>query len=262
MPVRVINSPVLSVTITPIPTKEPESVKPEDSEKDRELGKGYFRDVNENEIYSEVLQVGDAKKIYPAGIMNEISEQVTWFTTNPEVATISSEGEITVHSAGLAEVYWTLGDTQSERFIVVAEPKPENINRETEAIREILLGTSKANTLPVRFMEPGQEIDLNFYGVKQWKKERYEYEWISSDETVAVVDKVGKVTVKGNGIATIELKLKNKETGEFLNVKKVVLLVPESKEKILLGTSKENVFTSDTLQRGKKIDLNFYGVKN
>ena len=77
-------------------------------------------------------------------------------------------------------------------------------------------------------MELGKKVDLNFYGVKNWKKNDYEYEWCSTDESVATVNKNGLVTSHKAGKAVITLKLKYKKTGEYLKVAPVVITVPKN----------------------------------
>ena len=109
----------------------------------------------------------------------------------------------------------------------------------------------------------GETVDINFWGVKNWKKENYEYVWTTSDKTIAVTDKVGKVTALKPGVITMSLGLKNKLTGAFLNVKDIEIVIPADMEnKIVLGTSRDNTFDKLELKQNQRIDINFYGVKN
>ena len=106
-------------------------------------------------------------------------------------------------------------------------------------------------------------MDINFWGVKNWKQENYQYVWSVSDETVATVDNKGRVTALNPGVIELSLGLKNKTTGNQLNVQTVEIVIPQNYEdKILLGTSKTNTFDKLTLRLKEHIDLNFYGVKN
>jgi uncharacterized protein YjdB len=63
-----------------------------------------------------------------------------------------------------------------------------------------------------------QRLDINFYGVKNWKKEDYMYLWSSSDPTVVWVDKLGKITPIQPGSVVIALTLVDKKTGYPLYV--------------------------------------------
>lgn len=111
-------------------------------------------------------------------------------------------------------------------------------------------------------MKVGETIDLNFYGVKNWSKDAYEYKWVSSDEEVASVDKFGNVTMLTEGVAIIKLELVNKETGEQVKVAPVEVGVPEADYDVFLGESKKDTSLRRELSIGENIDLNFYGVKN
>ena len=114
----------------------------------------------------------------------------------------------------------------------------------------------------VETLEVGKSIDLNFYGVKNWKKNAYTYKWTSSDESVAVVDSAGVVTMLDEGIAIIRLELVYKATGEKLSVAPMLVGVPEAVYDVFLGTSAKKADILRKLTSGEKVDLNFYGVKN
>ena len=134
--------------------------------------------------------------------------------------------------------------------------------KEAEKQYDVLLGTSKKESSMVETLEVGKSIDVNFYGVKNWKKNDYTYKWTSSDESVAVVDKAGVVTMLDEGIAIIRLELVYKATGEKLSVAPMLIGVPEAVYDVFLGTSAKNAEILRKLSPEEKVDLNFYGVKN
>ena len=134
--------------------------------------------------------------------------------------------------------------------------------KEAEKQYDVLLGTSKKDASMVETLEVGKSIDVNFYGVKNWKKNDYTYKWTSSDESVAVVDKAGVVTMLDEGIAIIRLELVYKATGEKLSVAPMLIGVPEAVYEVFLGTSAKNAEILRKLSPEEKVDLNFYGVKN
>ncbi|MBP3577521.1 MAG: hypothetical protein J6K15_05355, partial [Lachnospiraceae bacterium] len=137
------------------------------------------------------------------------------------------------------------------------------VNPPEEAISMVRLGTSKDDIAPVRYLKVGDTVDINFYGVKNWKRDNYEYHWKTSDESVAVVDSVGRLTALKPGVVELTLELKNKAKGHFLNVQTIKFVIPGDYEnKILLGTSRNNTFDSIVLNLNERIDINFYGVKN
>jgi len=134
--------------------------------------------------------------------------------------------------------------------------------KEAEKQYDVLLGTSKKESSMVETLEVGKSIDVNFYGVKNWKKNDYTYKWTSSDESVAVVDKASVVTMLDEGIAIIRLELVYKATGEKLSVAPMLIGVPEAVYEVFLGTSAKNAEILRKLSPEEKVDLNFYGVKN
>lgn len=167
---------------------------------------------------------------------------------------------------GMSEITITVGEGENakqETVVVVVEESPMYINDEEEAIKNIRLGTSWKDIPLVRYQEPGQSVDINFWGVKSWMKDKYEYVWNTSDSSVAVTDSLGKITALKPGVVTMTLGLKNKQTGKMLNVKSIEVVVPDnSGDKILLGTSRNSIFESLTLGLKDRVDINFYGVKN
>lgn len=113
-----------------------------------------------------------------------------------------------------------------------------------------------------RKQDIGKTVDLNFYGVKNWEKGAYEYKWTSSDESIAVVDKNGRVTMVGVGIAIIRLEMTEKSTGNKMNIAPVEVGVPDEIYEVFLGTSKKETGLRHELLPGQKLDFNFYGIKN
>lgn len=85
--------------------------------------------------------------------------------------------------------------------------------RPEDTENKILLGTSRNNTFDRLEMELNQRLDINFYGVKDWKKEEYEYYWSSSEPDVVWIDKIGNITPIKSGKAIITLILVEKATG-------------------------------------------------
>lgn len=126
---------------------------------------------------------------------------------------------------------------------------------------DVLLGTSAKDVSMVKTMKVGETIDLNFYGVKNWKKDGYTYQWTSSDESIATVNNVGVVTMLDEGIVIVKLELVEMATGKKLSVAPMLIGVPEADYDIFLGTSAKDVPLNRELPLGEKVDLNFYGVK-
>jgi len=76
---------------------------------------------------------------------------------------------------------------------------------------KILLGTSRNNTFDSIVLNLNERIDINFYGVKNWKKEDYEYYWSSSEPSVVWVDNLGRLVPVNPGKAEVFLVLIEKK---------------------------------------------------
>ncbi len=252
---------VPTITVTPAPTV---TIMP---------GVTFVESTNEiilneqgEEVTFLVQKVGTTNQLSVANLSSEEEAMVVWESTDEMVAEIDNNGNVTMKSSGMAELIVTIGEGENkriERIVVIVAEKPEFYNEPTEAIEYIRLGTSWADIPVVRTLFLGDSVDIAFWGVKNWKKEKYEYHWESSDETVMTTDGVGYIQANAPGVATLSLKLKNKATGKFLNVKSIEVVVPEDiKMPIMLGTSSENTFESLVLKRNERVDLNFYGIEN
>ena len=133
---------------------------------------------------------------------------------------------------------------------------------QAEKLYDVLLGTSAKEASLAASMEVGDTVDVNFYGVKNWKKDNFTYQWTTSDDSIATVDRVGKVTMLEEGVAIIRLELLEKATGKKLAVAPLLVGVPEAVYDVFLGTSAKDVSIIRELMLDETIDLNFYGVKN
>ena len=223
-------------------------------------------------VTSVVREPGTTTKLSIPGLTDGIPEEgeeaapVIWGSSNPDVAEVDEDGNITMKKPGLAEIVVTVGegeDAKIETIVVLVEEPRTYVNPLEEAFKDVRLGTSWGDIPLVRYQKVGETVDINFWGVKNWKLDNYEYIWKTSDESVAVVDDKGRVTALKPGAFELTLGLKNKADGHFLNVQSVEMVVPGDYEnKILLGTSKNNTFDSIVLNLNERIDINFYGVKN
>ena len=254
-------TPTPTPTVTPVPTATPIPgvvEVPTSGEK--------VVDKEGNSVSALVQDLATENKLVIAGVTDVEDAKVTWESTDTDVVEINENGEITMKNPGMTEIVVTVGegeDARTETIVIVVEEEPEIKNDPLEAWKNVLLGPSKKDTTPARILLPGEKDDINFYGVHNWTKDKYEYIWESSDESVLATDNAGRITAKNAGTATLTLKLKNKATGNYLNVKSVEIVVPASEEnKIKLGTSKDNTFETLNLKQNERIDLNFYGVKN
>ena len=258
-------------TATPMPTATP-TPTPVYGMTSVPTGGETVVDAEGKEVVGMIQAPGTTNQLVIPGLTDtkpeagEASAPVVWKSSNPAAVEVDENGNLTMKEPGLAEITVTVGEgkeAKKETVVVLVKKQPDIVNNPEEAVEEVLLGTSAKDVPAGCYQQLGETVDINFYGVKNWNRSNYEYVWKSSDETVAKVDNLGRVTALKPGVATITLELKNQEEGHLLNVRPVIVVVPEDNEnKILLGTSKSNTFESLELKLNQRIDINFYGVKN
>lgn len=266
-------TPVPTVAPTAVPTEAPKpteapvpTVTPVPGTVMVETTGNAVVDEKGEEITSIIQEPGTTNKLNIPGFTDTEGAEVAWKSTNPEVAEVDENGNVTLKAPGLAEVVVTVGegeDAKTETIVVYVEEPRKYTNPVEEAFKDVRLGTSWGDIPLVRYQAVGETIDINFWGVKNWEKENYDYVWTTSDNNVATVDSKGRITAVKPGVVSLTLGLKNKKTGNLLNVQSVEVVIPENtEEKILLGTSRNNTFDAIELKLNERIDINFYGVKN
>ena len=115
------------------------------------------------------------------------NQNVTWKSSNTEVATVDANGKVTAVGEGNATITVTTVDGSKTATCIVTVTVPVTgvkLNKET-----LELFTDGSETLTAT-VEPGNATNKNVT-------------WSSSDETIATVDNNGTVTAVGAGKATI-----------------------------------------------------------
>ena len=109
-------------------------------------------------------------------------------------------------------------------------------------------------------MEAGDEVDLRFIGVKDYKN--YTLEWKSNEPSIATVNqKNGIVTAVKDGTTTVELVVGDGSV--YTSIPVIVKVGAEAEEvTVKLGTSKDNISDTYALDVNETVDLGFYGVPN
>ena len=250
-----IPTPIPTPLPTPVPTATPipgVTIVP--------TMKDAFVDENGKEITSIVQAAGTEATVTIPGVTDDLSATLTWMSSDPAVASVDENGKVSLRTPGIAEitVEATLGGLTKTGTLVVLVAEAELLDDKV-----IRLGTSWEDIPMVRTLFVGETVDINFWGVKNWVRDDYEYFWGVSDETVATTTDIGEVTALKPGVVTMTLGLLKKDTGEYLVVKPIQIVIPEDgSDKVMLGTSKEHTFENLTLKLNERVDLNFYGVKN
>jgi hypothetical protein len=138
--------------------------------------------------------IGDTARLNPAlkttsGHRVEPDGAVEWSVTNPQVATVNSDGLVSAKGTGQTTIRGKVGQ-QVDSVIVVVTQKPSRVDASPETSTLTALGSTTqleaqvfdANGTPI----PGASVS-----------------WYSTDPTVAEVNNAGRVTARGAGEAKI-----------------------------------------------------------
>ena len=122
---------------------------------------------------------------------NATNKDVKWTSSNKKVATVNSKGKVTAKSRGTATITCTTvdGEKKATCKVTVVAKKIEKIKLDRTSIK---IGYSTTTTLKASVSPKGADKSL--------------VKWSSSNTKVAKVDKNGKVTAVGEGVAVITCK--------------------------------------------------------
>lgn len=134
-----------------------------------------------------VMKKGETLSLTYTLVPEEVSyEQVLWLSSEPSVATVDQEGNVTAVSTGTAEITLTI-DSKSDVCRVTVDPVlPQDIVFDVTEHRLLVGGSFKINATVL----PEDADDKSL-------------EWSSSDEAVAVVADDGTVSAVAAGSAVI-----------------------------------------------------------
>ena len=107
-------------------------------------------------------------------------------------------------------------------------------------------------------LKVGETIDLKFVNVPDYKN--YTLKWVSSNEKVATVDGEGLIKAVANGSAEVELLVGDGKAYTSTPVKVTVGETAAMKVTIGINGTADRDLKATTLEAGKSIKLNFYGV--
>ncbi|MGN0506068.1 MAG: hypothetical protein ACI4FZ_05860 [Lachnospiraceae bacterium] len=104
-------------------------------------------------------------------------------------------------------------------LVSMAAPAMQTAYAGTE-VYSVTLGTAEQRSMTEATLEVGETIDLNFYGVKDWgkNKQNYQCKW-SVDGDSVTVNGWGVVTAVKGGTAVVSLSIKDTVTGISHDVK-------------------------------------------
>ncbi len=157
-----------------------------------ELGLNFDEESMGIEAGKKTLNVGETLQLEVTANPPSLLDNLTWTSSNPDVATVDENGNVTAVKPGTTTITASVGEDLSVEFeLSVVQPSSSiTIDKETA---EILLGKTLQLTATVL---PENATDK-------------QVTWTSSDESVATVDASGLVTANKCGQATITATASN-----------------------------------------------------
>ncbi len=170
----------------------------------------YAEQESGKKVTSLSMKAGNEVDLKFIGVKDYKNYTLKWESSNEAVATVDKNGVITAVADGVARVELKVGDgvdyTSAPVVVTVGE------------VMNVTLGTPENKSITEHTLKIGEEIDLNFYGVKDWSTSKYNCRWVSTDLTVVEVDNKGVVKALAAGTARVTALITEKSTGTFLNV--------------------------------------------
>ena len=144
---------------------------------------------------------------------NTTVKELTWTSSNPNVATIEKNGRVTAKSLGTAKITVTTSNGKSANMDITVVPKKYPITSITLNKITTQLEVGDTENL-IATIEPTNTTDDKTLT------------WTSSDSSIVSVDQTGKITAKKIGVATITVKTtNNKEAKIVVEVKQKVIKI-------------------------------------
>lgn len=155
---------------------------------------------------------------------NATNKNVSWKSSNNEIATVNSSGEVTAVKTGTVDII-AVSSNGLENSISIAVTQPPTEIKINENIKELEIDESKVLTAIVN---PSDAFDKTV-------------EWQSSDNEILTIDKEGKITAKKAGKAIIAVTSVN-----GLN-DSIEIIVKEPKQIENTKQSSEGTTTTDMI---------------
>ncbi len=178
----------------------------------------YYAEQQTSETIAELaLEIGEQVDLKFKGVSDYKQYTNKWESSDKDVAVVDSAGNITARGKGTATIKYIVGD----ETVYTSNGVKVSVGEE----RNVTIGTAQTQALTAYSMDKGETINLKFYGLLDGAEDRYNCNWSSTDETVAVVSNSGKVVALKEGLTVIQVKLTNKTTGTEYNARPIALQV-------------------------------------
>ncbi len=180
----------------------------------------YAEQVTGDTVTTLVLNKGEKVDLKFNGVSNWKTYKYKWVSSNTKVAVVDSAGVITALSEGVATIKLTVSGGDGTKYTSTG------VTVYVDSIeQEVTIGTSNKEEIKSYTMEMNQKIALKANGIKDNVGDRYEFNWSSTDTSVATINEKGIITPVAPGLSVIQLTVKKVFSGEEFEATPIALLV-------------------------------------
>ena len=167
-----------------------------------------------------VMNKGEKVDLKFNGVSNWKTYKYKWVSSNTKVAVVDSAGMITALSEGVATIKLTVSGGDGTKYTSTG------VTVYVDSIeQEVTIGTSSKDEIKSYTMEMNQKIALKANGIRDNVGGRYEFNWSSTDTSVATINEKGIITPVAPGLSVIQLTVKKVFSGEEFEATPIALLV-------------------------------------
>ena len=168
-----------------------------------------------------VMDKGEKVDLKFIGVSNWKTYSYKWVSSNTKVAVVDSAGMITALSEGVATIKLTVsgGDGTTKYTSTGVTVYVDSLDQ------EVTIGTSSQEEIKSYTIEMGKKATLKANGLKDNVGNRYEFDWSSTDTSVATITDDGVLTPVAPGLSVIQLTVKKVFSGEVFEATPIALLV-------------------------------------
>ena len=167
-----------------------------------------------------VMNKGEKVDLKFNGVSNWKTYKYKWVSSNTKVAVVDSAGMITALSEGVATIKLTVSGGDGTKYTSTG------VTVYVDSIEQkVTIGTSSKDEIKSYTMEMNQKIALKANGIRDNVGGRYEFNWSSTDTSVATINEKGIITPVAPGLSVIQLTVKKVFSGEEFEATPIALLV-------------------------------------
>ena len=167
-----------------------------------------------------VMNKGEKVDLKFIGVSNWKTYTYKWVSSNTKVAVVDSAGMITALSEGVATIKLTISGGDGTKYTSTG------VTVYVDSLdQEVSIGTSSQEEIKSYTIEMGKKATLKANGLKDNVGNRYEFDWSSTDTSVATITDDGVITPVAPGLSVIQLTVKKVFSGEVFEATPIALLV-------------------------------------